>query len=90
MSAWSQPRAKRIPYVGDGRDGCLRSAQIDREEADGMSPGEDRDARLSSAFSWDRQAEQEPVLPHATGWIDGVPQAWNDDTGRWEARWPAG
>lgn len=48
----------RIPYVGDGADGARRSAQIDREEADGMDPGEDRDARLASADRWDAQAAQ--------------------------------
>jgi hypothetical protein len=27
----------RTPYVGSGEDGCRRSAQIDREEADRLS-----------------------------------------------------
>jgi hypothetical protein len=51
--------SKRIPYVGEGRAGCLRSMQIDLEEADIMPPGEERDARLFSARAWERQAEEE-------------------------------
>lgn len=51
----------RIPYVGEGSDGALRSAQIDREEADTMPPGAERDARLSSAYAWERQAKEEDV-----------------------------
>ncbi len=46
----------RAPYVGAGSDGARRSAQIDREEADGLDPGEARDRCLASAEQWDRQA----------------------------------
>lgn len=46
----------RVPYVGAGRDGCLRSAQIDREEADGLELADPRrDALLSSAEQWEAQ-----------------------------------
>ncbi len=47
---------ERSPYVGSGPDGARRSAQIDREEADGLDPGEARDRCLASAERWDRQA----------------------------------
>jgi hypothetical protein len=47
----------REPYVGRGADGARRSARIDREEADGLPPGEDRDRALLSAEDWDRRAE---------------------------------
>lgn len=48
----------RNPYVGEGVDGARRSARIDREEADGLDPGEYRDAVLASAAAWDAQADQ--------------------------------
>lgn len=48
----------RDPYVGEGADGCRRSAEIDRSEADGLPRGDDRDARLRSADQWDWQAER--------------------------------
>ncbi len=49
----------REPYVGDGVDGCLRSAQIDREEADCLDLDDPRYAGvIASAESWERQAEQ--------------------------------
>lgn len=46
----------RTPYVGEGRDGAERSAQIDREEADSLDEGPRRDAVLTSAARWDAQA----------------------------------
>ena len=49
----------REPYVGEGIDGSLRSAQIDREEADGLYLRDPRhDELLASAESWEQQAEQ--------------------------------
>lgn len=48
----------REPYVGEGVDGCLRSAQIDREEADCLKRDDPRYAGvIASAESWERQAE---------------------------------
>lgn len=48
----------RIPYVGEGADGCRRSAEIDRTEAEGMhSDWTDRIAAcLASAEAWELQA----------------------------------
>lgn len=46
----------RRPYVGEGIDGALRSAEIDRSEADGMDHGAIRDACLASAVRWEQQA----------------------------------
>jgi putative phage-type endonuclease len=47
----------RIPYVGDGLDGCRRSAQMDREEADGLDLLDPRiDELLASADRWEAQA----------------------------------
>lgn len=49
----------RIPYVGDGADGCRRSAQIDREEADGLMMNSERWQELQdSARRWEAQAEE--------------------------------
>jgi hypothetical protein len=49
----------REPYVGEGVDGCLRSAKIDREEADCLDLDDPRYAGvIASAESWERQAEQ--------------------------------
>lgn len=49
----------REPYVGEGVDGCLRSAQIDREEADCLDATDPRYAEaLLSAERWELQAEQ--------------------------------
>lgn len=51
----------RLPYVGEGADGCRRSAQIDREEADGLDRVHDAERileLLSSALRWEAQAEQ--------------------------------
>jgi putative phage-type endonuclease len=47
----------RIPYVGDGPDGCRRSAEIDRTEADGLDLLDPRiDELLASADRWEAQA----------------------------------
>ncbi len=48
----------RPPYVGEGADGARRSAQIDLEEADGLSPGRRRDECLLSAERWMLEAEE--------------------------------
>jgi hypothetical protein len=49
----------REPYVGKGVDGCLRSAQIDREEADCLDLSDPRyEQVLASAEQWEQQAEQ--------------------------------
>ena len=53
----------RDPYVGAGADGCRRSAQIDREEADTLSLDDPRVGRLlDSAIRWDYQA----------GWLEAA------------------
>lgn len=44
------------PYVGEGVDGASRSVQIDREEADALPPGGQREERLASADRWEAQA----------------------------------
>lgn len=55
----------RRPYVGEGADGCRRSAEIDRAEADtlatgphqpGWDGGERRASLLASAERWEEQA----------------------------------
>lgn len=47
----------RTPYVGEGAHGCLRSAQIDREERDGLDRDDPRVVELTaSAQAWERQA----------------------------------
>lgn len=54
---------RRRPYVGEGADGCLRSADIDRSEADGIR-GEDRERiveLLGSASRWEEQAIAEAL-----------------------------
>lgn len=52
-------RTIRNPYVGDGVDGCLRSAQIDQEEADLLDLADPRRAYLhDSAEAWQAQAER--------------------------------
>lgn len=58
MTATTVSRTNRIPYVGEGRDGCLRSAQIDREEADLCGPDQiaARERLLASAREWEHQA----------------------------------
>jgi hypothetical protein len=51
--------ATRNPYVGDGADGCLRSARIDQEEADLLDIGDPRRAYLhDSAEAWRAQADR--------------------------------
>jgi hypothetical protein len=50
---------ERRPYVSHGIDGALRSATIDREEADTLAPGDPRrDELLDSARRWDQQARR--------------------------------
>lgn len=47
----------RRPYVGEGPEGCLRSANIDRSEADGFDRDDPRRAAaLESAARWEAQA----------------------------------
>jgi hypothetical protein len=47
----------RYPYVGKGVDGCLRSAAIDRSEADGYNLDDPNVQRcLESALAWEAQA----------------------------------
>lgn len=49
----------RTPYVGEGADGARRSAQIDREEVDGLDGDDPRVPRLlASADRWDAQADR--------------------------------
>jgi hypothetical protein len=64
--------APRRPYVGEGADGCYRSADIDRSEADGYALDDPRrEERLASARAWEAQAalyELEPEPFH-----DGSP-----------------
>jgi hypothetical protein len=48
----------RTPYVGEGADGARRSAEIDRNEADTLDPGDRRDEVLLSAERWDEQATE--------------------------------
>ena len=56
---------QRGPYVGEGVDGCHRSAQIDREEAETLDVLDvRRDELYASVETWERQAEQlEQVEP---------------------------
>lgn len=52
------PSFHRIPYVGEGADGCRRSAEIDRNEADTVDSSDPRkDYLLGSAARWIQQAE---------------------------------
>lgn len=46
----------RRPYVGEGADGCRRSARIDREEADVAGDEDRRATLLESAERWEAQA----------------------------------
>jgi hypothetical protein len=56
----------RVPYVGEGAEGCRRSAQIDREEADTLDVGDPRREQLrSSAQLWQAQAER--ITPDGAG-----------------------
>jgi hypothetical protein len=49
----------RTPYVGSGEDGCRRSAQADREEADRLGWGDPRKEELDrSAERWEEQGYQ--------------------------------
>jgi hypothetical protein len=49
----------RQPYIGADEDGCRRSAEIDREEADALSWGSERKEELyASAERWDEQAHR--------------------------------
>lgn len=59
--AWPAPgRPARHPYVGEGSDGARRSAEIDREEADGLDRDDPRyGLLLTSAAEWDAQAREE-------------------------------
>ena len=53
----------RIPYVGKGSDGARRSAQIDREEADGLALDDPRHGKLlDSAQRWESQAERQAAF----------------------------
>lgn len=55
-----RPGRHRTPYVGEGIDGALRSAEIDRSEADGFPTGsQERERCLASAKAWEKQARQE-------------------------------
>jgi hypothetical protein len=55
----------RIPYVGEGSDGCRRSAQIDREESHTLDRSDlRRDHLLASAERWERQVEREASDEH--------------------------
>lgn len=61
------PAGHRNPYVGDGADGARRSAQIDREEADGLDRDDPRyDEVLASAARWDEQARELEAAEAAT------------------------
>lgn len=51
------PPGGRHPYVGEGADGCQRSAQIDREEAQTLDRANPRVELLeASAARWELQA----------------------------------
>jgi hypothetical protein len=50
----------RIPYVGTDSEGCLASAQVDREEADTLDSLDPRHSTLlASAERWERQSVRE-------------------------------
>jgi len=52
------PADHRTPYVGEGIDGCLRSAEIDRTEADTYRTGGPNWQRcMHSALRWEAQAQ---------------------------------
>jgi len=57
----------RHPYVGEGADGCMRSAQMDRERAERLPPSARRDELFASAVAWENQAKRvgdtEPLPP---------------------------
>jgi hypothetical protein len=77
----------REPYVGEGIDGCLRSAQIDREEADCLDRSDPRYSEvIASAERWEQQAElvaggvRRPEAER--GWSDGAATG----HGQWRGR----
>lgn len=50
---------RREPYVGVGKDGCLRSAEIDRTEKDGLvAQDEMHDFLNDSIRRWKKQASE--------------------------------
>jgi hypothetical protein len=50
---------RRDPYVGEGVDGALRSATIDRDELDTLDLGDPRRATLLDSIArWERQAKE--------------------------------
>lgn len=67
----------RTPYVGEGADGCRRSAIIDREEIDTLDPFDARVQTLAeSAQRWDEQAarlEREDLERAAAPEVDAEP-----------------
>jgi hypothetical protein len=51
--------ARREPYVGVGKDGCLRSAEIDRTEKDGLYPEDAMHDYLDDSIRrWEKQASE--------------------------------
>lgn len=73
--------SRRRPYVGEGADGCLRSAEVDRSEADGMDRTLDSYAlRLESAAAWEEQAIAEALevevlaLHYLEAWVVAGPE----------------
>ena len=84
----------RDPYVGEGADGCRRSAAIDRSEADGLDPGPYRDTVLASAAAWEQQAEQLeaaevvegellPAHPEGTPEYAAYQEQLHEELGKW-------
>jgi hypothetical protein len=62
----------RHPYVGEGADGARRSAQIDREEADGLAADDPRRAGLlESAARWEQQAD---AIERQRAWQQPAPR----------------
>lgn len=62
----NEPAPARLPYVGEGADGCRRSAAIDLSEAEGMDLDDPRrDHVLLSALAWQQQAELEDLRARA-------------------------
>lgn len=66
---------RRTPYVGEGADGCRRSAQIDRDEVLGLARDDERAlSLLTSAAMWDEQALAHDLAPileahYLEGWV---------------------
>lgn len=48
----------RPPYIGLGADGCRRSAQVDREQADVTGDVLERERLLASAAAWEAEADR--------------------------------